>query len=558
MVRIMLSDIDIANNSKILNIKDVASKLDIPLDYLEYYGNDKAKIDLKIFNSLKNKENGKLILVTAITPTPLGEGKSTTSIGLVDALALLGKKVSGALREPSLGPVFGVKGGAAGGGYAQINPMADINLHFTGDLHAITVANNLISACIDNHIYQGNNLEIDEKRIVWKRCMDLNDRALRKVMVGLDSKKETPREDSFNITVASEIMAVLCLAKDIDDLRKRIDDLIIGYNTRGEVLTVKDLGITGSVLVLLKDAIKPNLVQTLENNPVFVHGGPFANIAHGCNSILATSMALKLSDYVVTEAGFGADLGAEKFLDIKCREAGLNVNAVVLVATIKALKYHGGVNKNEVKEENVGAMLKGIANLEHHIKTLEYYGIPYVVTLNKFDHDTDNELQAFDNWAKKNNVNYALSEVYTKGGLGGLSLAEKVVDIAKEDRTPRYTYMLDQTIVEKIKNIAKIVYGAKDVLYTPEAEKQIEELEKSNYRTFYICMAKTPLSLSDNPKLVGEPKDFVITVREIRVSAGAKFLVCLTGDVMTMPGLPKVPLANKIDLDKNGKIINLS
>ncbi len=558
MVRIMLSDIDIANNSKILNIKDVASKLDIPLDYLEYYGNDKAKIDLKIFNSLKNKENGKLILVTAITPTPLGEGKSTTSIGLVDALALLGKKVSGALREPSLGPVFGVKGGAAGGGYAQINPMADINLHFTGDLHAITVANNLISACIDNHIYQGNNLEIDEKRIVWKRCMDLNDRALRKVMVGLDSKKETPREDSFNITVASEIMAVLCLAKDIDDLRKRIDDLIIGYNTRGEVLTVKDLGITGSVLVLLKDAIKPNLVQTLENNPVFVHGGPFANIAHGCNSILATSMALKLSDYVVTEAGFGADLGAEKFLDIKCREAGLNVNAVVLVATIKALKYHGGVNKNEVKEENVGAMLKGIANLEHHIKTLEYYGIPYVVALNKFDHDTDNELQAFDNWAKKNNVNYALSEVYTKGGLGGLSLAEKVVDIAKEDRTPRYTYMLDQTIVEKIKNIAKIVYGAKDVLYTPEAEKQIEELEKSNYRTFYICMAKTPLSLSDNPKLVGEPKDFVITVREIRVSAGAKFLVCLTGDVMTMPGLPKVPLANKIDLDKNGKIINLS
>ena len=552
----MLSDIEISQQSKIENIKNISEKVNIPEEYLEYYGRDKAKIDLKIFDKLKDKKDGNLILVTAISPTPLGEGKSTTTIGLVDALHKIGKNVIGALREPSLGPVFGVKGGAAGGGYAQINPMADINLHFTGDLHAITAANNLISACIDNHLYQGNQLNIDPNRIVWKRCVDLNDRALRRVTVGQDSKRETPREDSFNITVASEIMAILCLATSVEDLRNRIDELIIAYDKDGKILTVKDLGITGSVLVLLKDAIKPNLVQTLENNPVLVHGGPFANIAHGCNSIMATKLGLKLADYTVTEAGFGADLGAEKFLDIKCREANLKPNAVVLVATIKALKYHGGVGKKFVFEKNDEALKKGLENLAKHIDTIKQFGLPFVVALNKFLTDTDDEIAIFDNWCKENNVPYALSEVYAKGSEGGIDLARKVVEICKEPLTPRYIYNLDEDPKEKIRKISKAVYGAKDVEFS---EKALEELNglSQKYKDFYICMAKTPLSLTDDAKIVGAPKDFTIHVKDIRVSAGAKFLVCLTGDVMTMPGLPKVPLANKIDLNDKGEIINL-
>lgn len=554
----MLSDIEISRNAKVERIKVIADKINIDEEYLEYYGKDKAKIDLKIFDTLKDKPDGKLVLVTAITPTPLGEGKSTTSIGLVDGLNKIGKKAVGALREPSLGPVFGVKGGAAGGGYAQINPMADINLHFTGDLHAMTSANNLISACIDNHLYQGNELGIDPKRVIWKRCVDLNDRALRKVEVGLDSKKETPRIDGFNITVASEIMAILCLATSVEDLRRRIDNLIIAYNFEGKEVTVKDLGITGSVLVLLKDAIKPNLVQTLENNPVFVHGGPFANIAHGCNSILATRLALKLGDYVITEAGFGADLGAEKFLDIKCRVAELKPSAVVLVATLRALKYHGGVAKEFVNQENVEALKAGICNLEKHIDTIKQFGIPYVITLNRFLSDTDAELKAFDDWAKANNVDYALSEVFAKGGEGGIELAKKVVKVAQEPTTPKYMYSLDDSIENKIYNISSKVYGAKDVVYTDEAKETLEALKGTKYEKFYICMAKTPQSLTDNPKIVGAPKDFTITIKEIRLSAGANFLVCLTGTIMTMPGLPKHALAEKIDLDEFGNIVNLS
>lgn len=553
----MLSDIEIARNSKVEHIKKIASKINIDESYIEYYGNDKAKVNLSI---LKNepKENSKLILVTAITPTPLGEGKSTTSIGLVDALNKLNYQCCGALREPSLGPVFGVKGGAAGGGYAQINPMADINLHFTGDLHAITAANNLISACLDNHIYQGNALQIDEKRIIWKRCVDLNDRALRKVRVALDSSKETPRDDAYNITVASEIMAILCLAKDVFDLRQRIARLLVAYNTLGQEVTVNDLGITGSVLVLLKDAIKPNLVQTLENNPVFVHGGPFANIAHGCNSIIATKMALSLSDYVVTEAGFGADLGCEKFIDIKCREAGLAPSCIVLVATIKALKYHGGVNKKDVNKENVCCMLDGISNLRKHIDTLNYMGIPYVVALNRYQTDTDNELKAFDDYAKANNIPYELSEVFAKGSIGGLNLAKKVVELATNPVTPNYVYELNDETVVKITKICKIVYGARDVFFEDSALATLKSLNKEEFKDYYICMAKTPLSLSDDAKVVGRPVNFTIHIREIRIAKGSKFIICLTGEVMTMPGLPKTPLANKIDLDDDGNIINLS
>ena len=554
----MYSDIEIAQMSKIEKIKKIAKKVNIPEKYLEYYGQDKAKINLDILKKLKDKNEGKLILVTAITPTPLGEGKSTTSIGLVDGMTKIGKNVIGALREPSLGPVFGVKGGAAGGGYAQINPMADLNLHFTGDLHAITAANNLISACIDNHIYQGNELNIDENRIVWKRCVDLNDRALRKVTVGLDSAKETPREDGYNITVASEIMAILCLARDIEDLRERINNLIIAYDKNGNVITVKDLQITGSVLVLLKDAIKPNLVQTLENNPILIHGGPFANIAHGCNSIIATKLGLKLADYVVTEAGFGADLGAEKFLDIKCREANLKVSAVVLVVTLKAMKYHGGVKKKDIQEENVSALIKGLVNLEKHIDTLKKFNVPYILSLNRYLSDTEAEISTFKEWANNNSHPYALSEVYAKGGNGGIELAEKVCEIINEPKIPNYMYSLDEKIENKIEKICFNVYGATKVEYTDNVKEQLEILNNSKYKDFYICMAKTPLSLTDNPKLLGAPKEFTVTIREIRVSAGAKFLVCLTGDIMTMPGLPKVPLANKIDLNKKGEIINLS
>ena len=555
----MLSDIEISQSAKIEKINKIAEKLAINEEYLEQYGSDKAKINLNIFKEYKDKKDGKLILVTAISPTPLGEGKSTTSIGLVDALCKLNKKALGALREPSLGPVFGVKGGAAGGGYAQINPMADLNLHFTGDLHAITAANNLISACLDNHIFQGNELNINPNRVVWQRCMDLNDRALREVVVAKEAKKEADgRAESFNITVASEIMAILCLAKDINDLRSRVDNLILAYTYDEKVITVKDLGITGSVLVLLKDAMKPNLVQTLENNPILVHGGPFANIAHGCNSIIATRLGLKLADYLVTEAGFGADLGAEKFLDIKCREANLNPSAVVLVATIKALKYHGGVDAKECKLPNLEALKKGIVNLEKHIDTLQKFGLPFVIALNRFDTDTLEELEYMDSWAKENSYPLALSEVFSKGGLGGLELAEKVIETCKKENNFNYLYDLNDTVEDKIYKIASKVYGAKEVVYKKKAKEMLEQIKNTNYKDFYICMAKTPLSLTDNAKIVGAPKDFTITVKEIRISAGAKFLVCLTGAIMTMPGLPKVPLANKIDLDEDGVIHNLS
>ncbi len=554
----MLSDVEIARSAKMLKVSEIAKKLDIEEKDLEYYGWYKAKISDEVIENTKTNKDGHLILVTAITPTPIGEGKSTTSIGLVDAFSKLNKKVVGALREPSLGPVFGVKGGAAGGGYAQINPMADLNLHFTGDLHAITTANNLISACIDNHIFQGNSLNINPNRIVWKRCVDLNDRALREVEVGLSHKKETPRKDSFNITVASEIMAILCLAKDINDLRQRIDRLIIAYTYDEKELTVKDLGITGSVLVLLKDAMKPNLVQTLENNPILIHGGPFANIAHGCNSIIATKLGLKLADYVITEAGFGVDLGAEKFLDIKCREANLKVSAVVLVATLKALKYHGGVKKQDIQQENIEALKIGLVNLEKHIDTLKRFNVPYVIALNRYLSDTEAEIRTFNEWALNNSHPYSLSEVFVKGGNGGIDLAQKVLDVISEPVTPNYQYRLNETIEEKIEHIARNVYGASFVNYTNEVKEQLAKLNTSKYRDYYICMAKTPLSLTDNPKLVGRPHNFEITIREIRISAGAKFLVCLTGDIMTMPGLPKEPLANIIDLSDSGEIINIS
>ena len=555
----MLTDIEISQNAKVEKITKIADKLNIEEEYLELYGFDKAKINLNIFKKYENKPDGKLILVTAINPTPLGEGKSTTSIGLVDAMCQLNKKALGALREPSLGPVFGVKGGAAGGGYAQINPMADLNLHFTGDLHAITSANNLISACLDNHIYQGNELNINPERIVWQRCMDLNDRALREVVVAKEAKKEDEgRKESFNITVASEIMAILCLAKDMEDLRSRVDNLILAYTFDNKVITVKDLGITGSVLVLLKDALKPNLVQTLENNPILVHGGPFANIAHGCNSIMATRLGLKLSDYLITEAGFGADLGAEKFLDIKCREAGLKPSAVVLVATIKALKYHGGVDAKECKLPNLDALKQGIVNLEKHIDTLNKFKLPFVIALNRFDTDTIEELEWINQWAKENNYPLALSEVFAKGGQGGIELAKKVIETCEKPNDFTYLYDLNDEVEDKIFKIASKVYGANKVVYKKAALEKLEEIKKTNYKDFYICMAKTPLSLTDNAKMVGAPKDFTITVKEIRVSAGAKFLVCLTGAVMTMPGLPKEPLAKKIDIDSDYTIHNLS
>ena len=554
----MKSDIEISREAKVEHINLIAKKAHIDKKYLEYYGNDKAKISLKLLNDLKDKKDGHLILVTAITPTPLGEGKSTTSIGLVDGMNLIGKNTIGALREPSLGPVFGVKGGACGGGYAQVNPMADINLHFTGDLHAITAANNLISACIDNHLYFGNELNINPEAIVWKRCVDLNDRALRKVTVGLDSSKETPRTDGYNITVASEIMAILCLATSVEDLRHRIEELIVAYTYDNKVVKVKDLKISGSVLVLLKDAIKPNLVQTLENNPIIIHGGPFANIAHGCNSILATKLALKLGDYVVTEAGFGADLGAEKFLDIKCRIAGLKPSAVVLVATLKALKYHGGVDKAIVTEENVDALKAGLVNLEKHMDTLDKFGIPYVVALNQYASDTKAELKAFDDWAKEHGVEYALSSVFANGGKGGIDLANRLIKIIDQPRTPKYMYNLDEPVEDKILKIAQNVYGAKDIVFTDEAKETLNKIRGTEYEKYFICVAKTPLSLTDNQKIVGAPKGFTVTIKEIRISAGAKFLVCLTGTIMTMPGLPRVPLAEKIDLDENGDIINLS
>lgn len=554
----MLTDIEISRLAKKEKITSIAEKLNLKETDLEIYGSDKAKVKLSVLEERKNGPDGKLILVTAITPTPAGEGKSTTTIGLVDALNRIGKKAVVALREPSLGPVMGIKGGAAGGGYAQVNPMEDLNLHFTGDIHAVSTANNLISAIIDNHIYQGNELNIHPKRIVWKRAMDMNDRSLRKIMVGMGSTGDgVIRDDGFNITVASEIMAVLCLATSLEDLREKVSRIIVAYTYDNKPVTIKDLGIVGAVLVVLKDAIKPNIIQTLENNPAFVHGGPFANIAHGCNSILATTMALKLADYVVTEAGFGADLGAEKFLDIKCREANLRPSCVVIVATVRALKYHGGKKLEEISQGDVEALRKGVANLDRHTKTIRGFNLNYVVAINRFHTDTDEEIAFLQEWAKANNHPIALSEVFAKGGAGGEELAKKVVEqISEKTHTPMYE--MSDKIEDKIAKIANKVYGAKEIIYSEDAKKTIQQAKKLGFSDFYICMAKTPLSITDNPKISGAPQDFTINIKEVRISAGAKFLVCLTGDVMTMPGLPKVPAANALDIDSNYNIHNLS
>ena len=553
----MLSDIEIIKQSKMKKIVSLIDKYDIKPEEVSLYGENIAKLDLSILDRLKDKKDGKLILVTAITPTPTGEGKSTTTIGLVDAMNKVGTKTIGAIREPSLGPVFGVKGGAAGGGYAQVNPMVEMNLHFTGDLHAMTTANNLVSAVIDNYLFQGNPLNINPEKITWKRCLDLNDRALRKVQVGLSMSKETPRYDYFNITVASEIMAMLCLSKSITDLRERLDRSIVAYTYDDKPVTIKDLGITGSLLVLLKDALKPNVIQTLENNVMFVHGGPFANIAHGCNSILATKMALKLSDYVVTEAGFGADLGAEKFLDIKCREAGLTPSLVVMVATIKALKYHGGMPLKNLKEENVEALAKGIKNLEKHCDTVKKFGIKTVIAINKFHTDSDAEIEFIQNWSKEHNIPVSLSEVFAKGGEGGIDLANKVIENISDESTYAPLYDLNDTIYDKIFKIASKAYGANEVIYADSVKEQIDKFQQSEFKDYYICMAKTPNSLTDNQKIIGAPKDFPINIRDIRVSTGAKFIICLTGEVMTMPGLSKEPMALKIDIDENYNVYGL-
>lgn len=555
----MLSDIEIAQGAKMKHIRDIASSIGIDEEQLEYYGKYKAKTSPELWDKVKNNENGRLVLVTAINPTPAGEGKTTTTIGLGDALTRMGKKCVLALREPSLGPVMGVKGGAAGGGYSQVVPMEDINLHFTGDMHAITAANNLLSAMIDNHIHQGNALGIDVTNVVWKRVLDMNDRALRETVVGLGGKiNGIPREDGFMITVASEIMAILCLASDLQDLKQRLGEIIIGYNYSGEPVKASDLNAEGAMTALLKDAIKPNLVQTLEHTPCFIHGGPFANIAHGCNSVQATKLALKLGDYTITEAGFGADLGAEKFMDIKCRMAGLAPDAVVIVATVRALKYNGGIAKADLKAENVEALKKGIVNLERHIENMLSYGVPVVVAVNRFDTDSDAELNIIIDRCRELGAECALSEVFAKGGEGGLELAEKVINAVKAGSADfRFAYDADMPIKDKIKAIVTKIYGGKDVVYTARALKQIKRLEELGLDKKPVCMAKTQYSLSDNPKLLGRPEGFEVTVSNVRVSNGAGFIVAETGDIMVMPGLPKVPAANNIDVDADGKITGL-
>ena len=555
----MLSDLEIAQQAIIKPIKEIAQNLGLNEDDLEFYGKYKAKIDLDKID-LSKKKDAKVILVTAISPTPAGEGKSTTTIGLTDALNRIGKKTMVALREPSFGPVLGVKGGAAGGGYAQVIPMEDINLHFTGDLHAITTANNTIAAMIDNHIHQGNELGIDPTRIIWHRCLDMNDRALRSVVVGLGgSQNGKPREDHFDITVASEIMAVLCLSLNLEDFKKRVSEIVVAYTYDKKPVTVDDLKATGAVALIMKDAIKPNLVQTLEHSPAFVHGGPFANIAHGCNSIIATKAAMKLADYVVTEAGFGADLGAEKFFDIKCRFANIKPSAVVVVATIRALKMHGGVLKEDLKYENVDALMKGIVNLEKHVENVKKYNLPLVVAINRFYTDTENEINALYAWAKKNNITISLSEVFTKGGEGGIDLANKVLDVIDKNdgiKTFKPLYDLEDSIKDKITTICKEIYGAANVEFLQTAKNQIARLKKNGWDKLAICMAKTQYSFSDNPKLLGRPEGFTMTIREVKPSIGAGFIVVLTGDVMTMPGLPKEPAANKMDVI-DGKTVGL-
>ncbi len=547
-------DLKIAQAAKMEKIVDIAKKLGLSEEDIELYGSYKAKISLDVQKRLEKEKDGKVILVTAINPTPAGEGKSTTTVGLGQAFNKIGKNAIIALREPSFGPVMGVKGGAAGGGYAQVVPMEDLNLHFTGDIHAITTANNAVSAMIDNHIHQGNALNIDPRRITWKRALDMNDRALRQVIVGLGGiGNSIPREDGFNITVASEIMAVLCLAKDLHDLKERVKRIVIGYTYDRKVVTIGDLKAEGAVTLILRDAIKPNLVQTLENTPALVHGGPFANIAHGCNSIIATNMGRKLADYVITEAGFGADLGAEKFLDIKTAQAGFEPSAVVIVATIRALKMHGGVKKNDLKEENVEALKQGIENLEKHIETIQAFNLPYVVAINHFVADTDAEVKALSSWLESNNHPYSISKVWEKGGEGATDLAEKV--IAEIDHnTKKFTrmYEMEDSLETKIEKICKTVYGAKDVSYSKEAQTQLKKFKKEGWDKLQICMAKTQMSLSDDPKIYGRPKDFTITVRELRPSIGAGFIVALTGEMMTMPGLPKEPAAMQMDIDEEG------
>lgn len=554
----MKTDIQIAQEAKMKPIKEIASSLGIMDEELELYGNYKSKISLDIWNRLRDKKDGKLVLVTAITPTPAGEGKSTTTVGLGQALAKLQKSSAIALREPSLGPVFGVKGGAAGGGYAQVVPMEDINLHFTGDMHAITAANNLLSSAIDNHITQGNSLGIDSRQIVWKRVMDMNDRALREVVVGLGGKANGfTRQDGFMITVASEIMAILCLATDMADLKKRLSNIIIGYSYDNKPITAGDLKVHGAMALLLKDAIKPNLVQTLENTPAFIHGGPFANIAHGCNSIMATKLGLKLVDYLITEAGFGADLGAEKFMDIKCRYAGITPSAVVIVATVRALKMHGGVKKTDLGQENVPALEKGFENLKKHIENIKKFGLPSVIAINRFVTDTDGEVNKLLELCRVEGVEASICDVWEKGGEGGIDLAQKVVEACEKESNFKFIYDSNEKIKEKIGKIAKEIYGADGVQYTGKAEKEIKRLEELGLDKYPICMAKTQYSLSDNPELLGRPEGFEIAVKEVRVSAGAGFIVALTGDIMVMPGLPKIPAAEKIDIDENGVITGL-
>ncbi|MBP5298525.1 MAG: formate--tetrahydrofolate ligase [Lachnospiraceae bacterium] len=555
----MLSDIEISQNAKMLPIKEVAAKIGIDEDYLEYYGKYKAKLSDEYLNKIKDNKDGKLILVTAINPTPAGEGKTTTSVGLGQAMSLIGKKAVVALREPSLGPCFGIKGGAAGGGYAQVVPMEDINLHFTGDFHAITSANNLLAAIIDNHIHQGNELGIDSRNISWKRCEDMNDRALRNIVVGLGKKSDGfVREDHFVITVASEIMAILCLASDMKDLKERLSRIVVGYNYEGKPVTAKDLNAVGAMAALLKDALKPNLVQTLENTPVLIHGGPFANIAHGCNSVRATKAAIKMADYAITEAGFGADLGAEKFLDIKCVLAGLKPDAVVLVATVRALKYNGLVPKADLGEPNVEALKKGIVNLEKHIENLQKYNVPVVVTLNRFSSDTEEELNFVKEFCEARNCEFALSEVWEKGGEGGRELAGKVVEtIEKKESHFAPIYDKNLPIKDKIETIAKEIYGAGSVTYSSTALNQIKKLTELGFDKTPICMAKTQYSLSDNPNLLGRPENFELTIREVYVSAGAGFVVALTGEIVTMPGLSKSPAAFRIDVSDEGVITGL-
>lgn len=554
----MLTDIEIAQQADIRPITEIAEKLGIEDDELELYGRYKAKLSPKINERLADRKDGKLVLVTAINPTPAGEGKTTTTVGLGQAMALIGKKAVLALREPSLGPVFGIKGGAAGGGYAQVIPMEDINLHFTGDMHAITTANNLLCAIIDNHIQQGNELEIDPRRIIFKRCLDMNDRALRNIVVGLGGKiNGMPREDHFIITVASEIMAILCLSNDLADCKRRLGNILVAYNFKGEPVFARDLGVEGAMAAVLRDALKPNLVQTLENTPVLVHGGPFANIAHGCNSVTATRLALKLGDYCITEAGFGSDLGAEKFFDIKCRSAKLTPSAVVVVATLRALKYNGGLPKDKTAEENTEALSHGLVNLGAHVENMKKYGIPVIVAINRFLTDTDAEIAVLADFCKTLGVEYSLSEVFAKGGEGGTDLAKKIVAACEQPSEFRYLYDEKLPIKDKIETIAKEIYGADGVDYTTQAEKQVKEIEALGQDKLPVCIAKTQYSLSDNPALLGRPKNFRITVRSLSLSSGAGFIVALTGDIMTMPGLPKSPAAYRIDVDRDGVISGL-